>query len=323
VRQVTGIQINPSSATITKGSTQQFLAEVYGNANPPQSVVWTVTGGFYTTNIDPEGLLTVSSVEMAPSLIVTATSTYDTSKSRTATVTVTEPSSSPNIMVLFGYEFNMWTGQNDYYATVTAITAESWNPTMVLSVGGNTLTLIHSDYYLENGHYINRWTFECSEYVPGSSYAVTLTVDGTTTSSILTINQIAVIDMTNFPNPYNPMIETTLNWTIDLPAGTNPDEQVIIGSYHVNYTPQVLEMYPAPTDRSYILLADLIAPGASGIFSLEILTYYFTTIPNSSVTFAYFTTSDPMFVWFDSVIANPPPIPQPTINYHKILNLQR
>jgi uncharacterized repeat protein (TIGR02543 family) len=68
----------------------QFSATVIGDNNPPQTVSWTVTGGGDGTSINSAGVLTVADNETAGSLIVTATSTFDTTKKATANVTLTE-----------------------------------------------------------------------------------------------------------------------------------------------------------------------------------------------------------------------------------------
>ena len=85
---VTGVTVNPPSATVTRGGTQIFIAAVTGTNNPAQTVTWSVSGaGAGTTIIG--GLLTVAADETAVSLTVTATSTVDTTKHGTASVTVT------------------------------------------------------------------------------------------------------------------------------------------------------------------------------------------------------------------------------------------
>ena len=85
---VTSVSVSPSPATVQKGGTQQFTATVSGTNNPAQTVRWTVTGGKTGTSISTGGLLTVISDETAATLTVKATSTVDTGKSGTATVTV-------------------------------------------------------------------------------------------------------------------------------------------------------------------------------------------------------------------------------------------
>jgi len=91
---VSGVTVSTSNATVTRGQTRQFSATVNGTNNPPQSVTWTVTGGVYGTSISSSGLLSIGSNETTSRLIVRATSTLDTTKYGTATVTVSVPTAS-------------------------------------------------------------------------------------------------------------------------------------------------------------------------------------------------------------------------------------
>lgn len=83
---VTGVTVDPATASVTKGQTAQFTANVVTADYAPKTVVWSVNSALST--IDQTGKLTVAGNETATTLTVTATSTYDTSKSGTATVTV-------------------------------------------------------------------------------------------------------------------------------------------------------------------------------------------------------------------------------------------
>ena len=87
---VTGVTVSPATATVQKGNTKQFTVAVNGTKNPPKTVTWSVSGNTKTgTSISTGGLLTVAEDETADTLNVTATSTFNTDKSGTATVTVT------------------------------------------------------------------------------------------------------------------------------------------------------------------------------------------------------------------------------------------
>jgi len=86
---VTSVTINPTSATVLLEGTQQFTATVTGTNNPAQTVTWTVTGGTGNrTAMSTNGILTVSPSETSGTLTVRATSSIDSTKSATATVTV-------------------------------------------------------------------------------------------------------------------------------------------------------------------------------------------------------------------------------------------
>jgi len=86
---ITSVVVSPNLIPVPHGQSQQFTAEVTGTSNPPTTVTWAVTGGSSNfTSITPSGLLTVGSNETATTLIVTATSTFDTNQSGTAEVIV-------------------------------------------------------------------------------------------------------------------------------------------------------------------------------------------------------------------------------------------
>ncbi|GHT62132.1 hypothetical protein FACS1894109_20960 [Spirochaetia bacterium] len=88
---VTSVTVNPATASVAKGGNTTFTASVIGTNNPAQTVIWSIneTGKNAGTTIDTTGKLTVAAGESLTSLTVKATSTVDTTKSGTATVTVT------------------------------------------------------------------------------------------------------------------------------------------------------------------------------------------------------------------------------------------
>ena len=98
---ITGIAINPTSAEVTKGQTQQFNAAVTGTGEFDNGVKWSVSGGTAST-INANGLLTVGADETAETLTVTVKSAADNTKTATATVTV-KPVSVVNYSVIFDY----------------------------------------------------------------------------------------------------------------------------------------------------------------------------------------------------------------------------
>jgi hypothetical protein len=86
------VTISPKTASVEKGSSLQFGAIVSGPNNPAQVVTWLLQGQTTSTIDLNNGRLTVDANETATTLTVRATSTVDTSKFDTATVTVTTPS---------------------------------------------------------------------------------------------------------------------------------------------------------------------------------------------------------------------------------------
>ena len=83
---VKSVIVSPATATVNKGNMVQLNAVVDAESFAPKSVVWTVDSDVST--VSANGLLTVSAEETKGTLTVTATSTFDGTKTGTATVTV-------------------------------------------------------------------------------------------------------------------------------------------------------------------------------------------------------------------------------------------
>jgi len=94
---ITGVTVSPSTANVAKGATQTFTVIVTGTNSPAQTVTWSIveTGKKAGTTINASGVLTVAADEALTTLTVKATSTVDTSKSGTATVTISTPENPP------------------------------------------------------------------------------------------------------------------------------------------------------------------------------------------------------------------------------------
>lgn len=86
VQAVTSVTVSPATATVNKGNMLQLNATVETENFAPTSVVWSVNSEIST--ISATGLLTVPATETAETLTVTATSTFDDTKTGTATITV-------------------------------------------------------------------------------------------------------------------------------------------------------------------------------------------------------------------------------------------
>jgi len=90
---VTSITVSPNPASVAKGGTQNFTAQVLGTNNPGQGVTWTLEGDPTDSSINSSsGILSIDVSEGKTSLTVRATSTVDTSKSGTASVSITPDS---------------------------------------------------------------------------------------------------------------------------------------------------------------------------------------------------------------------------------------
>lgn len=82
---VTSVTVSPGNATVATGQSVQLSANVVTTNFAPKSVTWTVDSDYAT--VDNSGKVTVlSTAPASTNITVTATSTYDTSKKGTATV---------------------------------------------------------------------------------------------------------------------------------------------------------------------------------------------------------------------------------------------
>lgn len=82
---VTSVTVSPGNATVAAGQSVQLSANVVTTNFAPKSVTWTVDSDYAT--VDNSGKVTVlSTAPASTNITVTATSTYDTSKNGTATV---------------------------------------------------------------------------------------------------------------------------------------------------------------------------------------------------------------------------------------------
>lgn len=87
---ITGVTISPSEITTMKGQTVLLSANVEAENFASKAVKWTHNGGDKVT-IDPLGLVTIGAdYNGSGTITVTATSVYDSKKSNTATITVSD-----------------------------------------------------------------------------------------------------------------------------------------------------------------------------------------------------------------------------------------
>ena len=92
---VTEVAVTPSSVNVARGGSKEFTAVVSGTSNPPQTVNWSVSGGYSAgTGISPDGLLTVAPNETAAILTVIASSTHTPEVFGFSTVVLTNAASS-------------------------------------------------------------------------------------------------------------------------------------------------------------------------------------------------------------------------------------
>lgn len=89
---VTGVTVSPATASVFKGQGIHLNATVATTNFAPKSVVWSLTGATSTdTTIDIYGNLYVAEDEAATTITATATSTLDSTKAGTSTITVASP----------------------------------------------------------------------------------------------------------------------------------------------------------------------------------------------------------------------------------------
>jgi hypothetical protein len=121
VPTVDSVVINETGVSVAPGGTKIFTARVNGTNTPPQGVTWSLTGGTGTTAINATtGVLTVGANQALNStLTVKATSTFNTGKSGTATVTVAVVKPSGTVKLAQGDDPNTFT------LTLTGLT---WDP---------------------------------------------------------------------------------------------------------------------------------------------------------------------------------------------------
>jgi hypothetical protein len=118
VPTVTGVTVSPATADVAPGGNKTFTATVNGDNSPPQTVTWSLTsGGTGTTAINPTtGVLTVDANQaLSSTLTVKATSTFNTGKSGTATVTVSVVKPSGTVKM-------EQAGNNKFTLTLTGLT---------------------------------------------------------------------------------------------------------------------------------------------------------------------------------------------------------
>ena len=149
---ISTVVVSPNNIDVAPGNTHNFTATVNGTNEPPQTVIWSLTGNnTSTTTINEEGLLTIADTETSTALVVKATSTYDTSKSGNASVkvlvpTVTSVVVSPNsVNVSQG-------GTQDFTATVNGSNDPPQSVTWSVSGNNSSSTTINSDGRLTVGN---------------------------------------------------------------------------------------------------------------------------------------------------------------------------
>ena len=170
---ITGVTVEPDTATVEAGKTQEFSAKVEGTGDVSQDVTWTVEGKNSTsTTISATGLLTVAADETAATFIVKATAKGDGITYGTATVTVTRPATITGVTVTPTTATVEAGKTQQFTATVTG--TGDYNEKVAWTVSGNNST--------------------------GTTISTTglLTVAAGETAATLTVKATAVVDDTKY-----------------------------------------------------------------------------------------------------------------------------
>ena len=200
---VISVTVLPQTASVRTGATQQFSANVAVQGNAASTVTWNVSGNASAgTTISSGGLLSVASNETATSLTIRATSTFDGTKSGTATVTI------PSVQGVKVTPESMTGLQNRSYqfsATVieqgNASNAVDWN------VSGNSST----------GTIINQYGL--------------LTIASDETSTTLTVTATSMFDRTKSGNAiFNLVVITVNTLPITVRANTSNGSEPVGGA---------------------------------------------------------------------------------------------
>lgn len=90
---ISGVKITPDFVRLAQGYSTRLAAEVLGESNPPQDVVWEVQGASSAdTRINANGLLTLGKDESVGLLTVIATSVFDPDQSAESDIQVLDAS---------------------------------------------------------------------------------------------------------------------------------------------------------------------------------------------------------------------------------------
>ena len=89
---VTSVTVTPETATVAPGGTQQLTATVVAVGGAAQTINWTTSDGTGKVTVDGTGLVSVAADAPLTNYTITATSTFDGTKSDFSTITVSAPS---------------------------------------------------------------------------------------------------------------------------------------------------------------------------------------------------------------------------------------
>jgi len=167
--RISSVHVRPYIPTVQRGDTQQFTVEIVGSYDPPETVTWKLSGNSSPDTVISAagGLLTVALDETADRITVTATSTFDTTKSGDTVVNLRNPPATVTGVTVTPSAIHMKKGEMQLFA---ASVEGLFNPaqTVTWRVEGNT----------SNGTVINAGVL----FIASNETAATLTVRATSTA---------------------------------------------------------------------------------------------------------------------------------------------
>ncbi|NRZ29305.1 beta strand repeat-containing protein [Clostridium beijerinckii] len=94
---INSVSVSPETASVVQGQTKQLESTVNAVGGAAETVTWSSSDASGKVTVDETGLVTVASDAAPGDYIITATSTFDTSKKGTATITVTAAPVAPAV----------------------------------------------------------------------------------------------------------------------------------------------------------------------------------------------------------------------------------
>ena len=190
------VAVDPATATVYKGDSKTFSANVTQSGGVPTAVTWSVIGNSSSnTTIDSTGKLTVGKDETATGITVRATSTFDDTKCGESTVTLLEKSKVTQVAITYNASqvpvSTSLTGKQVTTALVLA-TQESAGEQAIVNRSSNETCLMKKDgdeYTRQNNsndllsktgeYYFRFYVNEASGYEWNVDNLPSVTVNGT------------------------------------------------------------------------------------------------------------------------------------------------
>jgi hypothetical protein len=247
---ITTFEINPSSISVQKGSTQQFTANVVAVGGASTAVTWSIVGTHHAnTTISTSGLLTIAAAETANSLQVKITSQFESALTATAQVTLTAAPAVTNVSVSADASEVMKGQTLQFSANVTAAGGASEAVTWTIVGTHHASTTVSTSGLLS---------------VATAETVTTLTVKATSqfntaVAGQLTVNVLDIPAVTNVsvtPSPVSVQKGNSQNFTANVIAVGGASTAVtwsIVGTHHASTsisTSGVLSVAAAETATS-------------------------------------------------------------------------